>query len=581
MVPQPTPSDMIKRRKQTTRVRSGCRTCKIRRVKCDEQRPSCVKCVSSGRTCDGYGIWSQPPEIPSRSKPQALSVLYPPQAVPGLDREEQGHLHRFRHMVAGRLAEPFGSFFWNSLVLQMSHSEPAVLHASIALTSAYELFLPSRENQALGNSASDGFFLLRQYNRAIRALTSNIRSESPISLRTAAVSSILFICLEILRGNLNAMQAHFNSGVKLLTQLQNLQDRSRKPREIVLVKDDPLAYDDHLVTVFTQLNLQFLTLGNSSQRKETFISSFSYCRRIHIPPVFQTGDEARRSFTSIVVAVTHLCKEFEQTAHLSGVHIPALSASELERQQALRVAMSEWVASYERSIIPLSLSISPQQRTGLTMLRIYADMFTIIIGTCLTIKETAYDVYLTVFESLIRSYDDLPAQGPTSQSASAPEVCKPDPCFTIDTGFFPPLYFTALKCRNHIVRRKALALLQQYPTMEGPWTGPMVARVAGYVVDLEEKNFSKVLRSSSTDSSSSDPTLEIEDKSLRPQASQATPDVVLPEFCRIHCVECKLPNRHEKESNVAKLKLRRFQHELGKQADWSITSVDIDISVSK
>ncbi|KAL4860825.1 hypothetical protein BDV12DRAFT_181064 [Aspergillus spectabilis] len=574
MAPPPALPLTAKRRQQTTRVKSGCRTCKIRRVKCDEQRPSCAKCVSSGRACDGYGIWGQPAVVPSRSK--GLSVLYPPQAVPGLDQDERGHLHRFRHLVAGRLAEPFGSYFWNSLVLQMSLSEPAVLHASIALTSAYELFLPSHGISPPGHTASNVPFLLRQYNQAIKALTSNIKSENPISLRTAAVSSLLFICLEILRGDLNAMQAHFNSGVKLLTQLQSRQNQSRITSDMILVKDDTLAYDDHLVAAFTQLNLQFLTLGNSSQRKGTFVSSFSYSRRIHIPPVFQTGDEARRSFTSIIVAVIHLCKEFEQTAHLSGAHIPIPSAAVLEKQQALQVAMSEWVESYERSIVSLSLSISPQQRIGLTILRIYADMFIIVTGTCLTIKETAYDTYLSVFELLIRRYDSFSAQGSASQSSSAPGVCKLDPCFTIDTGFFPPLYFTALKCRNYVVRRKALLLLQQYPTMEGPWTGPMVAKVAGYVIDLEEKNFSKVLRSPPASSSGSTILIE-DDKSKTPRTSLATPDVVLPEFCRIHCVECKLPNRHEKESNIATLTLRRFQHELGKQGGWSVSFVDIDI----
>ncbi|KAL3486216.1 hypothetical protein BJX62DRAFT_246950 [Aspergillus germanicus] len=568
----------VKRERPPENVAVWCLTKRrIRRVKCDEQRPSCAKCVSTGRACDGYGIWSEPVVVLSRSKSQALSVLYPLPAVPGLDQDERGHLHRFRHLVAGSLAEPFGSHFWNSLVLQMSLSEPAVLHASIALTSAYELFLPNRGISPPGHAASNVPFLLRQYNRAIRALTSNIKSENPISLRIAAVSSVLFICLEILRGDLNAMQAHFSSGVKLLIQLQSRQDRSRITSDMVLVKDDPQVYDDHLVTVFTQLNLQFLTLGNSSQRKQTFVSSFSYSRRIHIPPLFQTGDEARRSFTSIVVAVIHLCKEFEQTAHISGVHVPVPTAPELEKQQALRAALSEWVAGYERSIASLSLSISPQQMIGLTMLRIYADMFIIIIGTCLTIKETAYDAYLPVFESLTRRYDDFAGQGSASQSASAPGVCKLDPCFTIDTGFFPPLYFTALKCRNHIVRRKSLSLLDQYPTMEGPWTGPMVARVAGYVVDLEEKNFSKVLRCPLADTSLSDPTVKEADKSPTPQTSL----VVLPEFCRIHCVECKLPNRHEKQSNLATLKLRRFQHELGKQGGWSVDFVVVDISVSK
>ncbi|KAK4248400.1 hypothetical protein C7999DRAFT_13637, partial [Corynascus novoguineensis] len=32
----------------------GCETCRLRRVKCDNQRPHCRKCIDSGRTCAGY-----------------------------------------------------------------------------------------------------------------------------------------------------------------------------------------------------------------------------------------------------------------------------------------------------------------------------------------------------------------------------------------------------------------------------------------------------------------------------------------------------------------------------------------------
>ncbi|KIW24009.1 uncharacterized protein PV07_09748 [Cladophialophora immunda] len=36
------------------KVRSGCTTCKHRRIKCDEHKPSCKRCTRSGRVCLGY-----------------------------------------------------------------------------------------------------------------------------------------------------------------------------------------------------------------------------------------------------------------------------------------------------------------------------------------------------------------------------------------------------------------------------------------------------------------------------------------------------------------------------------------------
>ncbi|KAE8413553.1 hypothetical protein BDV36DRAFT_268138 [Aspergillus pseudocaelatus] len=35
-------------------VSLGCITCKARRVKCDETRPSCQQCSLQGTTCGGY-----------------------------------------------------------------------------------------------------------------------------------------------------------------------------------------------------------------------------------------------------------------------------------------------------------------------------------------------------------------------------------------------------------------------------------------------------------------------------------------------------------------------------------------------
>ncbi|KAL2813933.1 hypothetical protein BDW59DRAFT_27572 [Aspergillus cavernicola] len=603
-----------KHRKPTTHVKSGCRTCKIRRVKCDEQRPSCRKCVSSGRDCDGYGIWGPPHTQKLMPTQQTYSLIYPPQTLPGLAQDEKGYLHRFRGLLAGKLSSPFGSHFWSSVVHQLSLSEPAVVHASIALTSAYESLL-------MGGVALNGPFFLRQYNRAIRALTSNASLENPTSLRITVVSCVLFICIEILQGDLNAMQAHFSSGIQLLRQLQ-LQDR-RSPTttttsNTILVKHDLESFDDHLVDVFTRLNLQFLMLGHGSQLKQTFAPSFQYDRRIHIPRYFHTDLEARKSLSNIVLAVIYLLKETERhtwstTTTTTATTIttndppPPPSTAMLEKQQALQAATSEWISSYDHPNSPLTLiSLPPHEKLRLVMLRIYADLATILLATCFSIKETAYDEHLSVFESIVNRYKVLPSVSasaslqenaipkdhnteykyqhehkhePTNNNNKKTPIDNKNPFLTIDTAFFPPLYFTALKCRNQRIRRQALSLLQQYHHMEGPWTGPLLARVAGYVVDLEERNFEEALLKSSS-LSSSPTTTEFEFTGI----------VVLPEYCRVQCVECHLPARRVRSqgggggggggssNNIASLTLKRFRHELGKAGGWCVTRRLLDLA---
>ena len=42
--------------KPITCSKFGCVTCKIRKIKCDEGRPHCRKCIETRRRCDGYTL---------------------------------------------------------------------------------------------------------------------------------------------------------------------------------------------------------------------------------------------------------------------------------------------------------------------------------------------------------------------------------------------------------------------------------------------------------------------------------------------------------------------------------------------
>ncbi|KAL5333090.1 hypothetical protein BJX70DRAFT_392452 [Aspergillus crustosus] len=528
-----------RQRRRTTHVKSGCRTCKVRRVKCDEKRPSCGKCLVSGRVCDGYGIWGQPSIAQTAIQQQhATSPSYSLPALPDLANEEKRYLDRFRNLLVDKLSQPFGSHFWSSVVTQLSMTEPAVLHASIALASAYDSLVPGSGQVAATDSALPASFTLRQYNRAIRALTSKVSPEALPSLRAAVVSCVLFICLEIMRGDANAMQAHFSSGIQLLRQLQHGDRTSSSKGGTILVKHHAEALDDHLVDVFTRLNLHFLMLGHGSQLKQTFVPSFINDRRMWIPRRFFNSNQARQSLTVILVSSIHLLKEAEQHTFSTNLYPPPPSAAVLERQDTLQAGLSEWVAAYDNSIDELRVTESSNHRLGLIMLRIYADMFIPLLATSLSIKETAYDAHTPVFESLIKSYREV------LDSHS-------NPFFTIDIGFFPPVYCTVLKCRDSRIRHEALSLLRRFRHMEGPWTGPILAKVAEYVVNLEEEHFQG--------------------------AQSSVSGIVLPEFCRIFCVECRLPNPESSSPNTWSLILKRFRHELGKAGGWDVRKHEIEV----
>ncbi|RDW88439.1 hypothetical protein BP6252_00471 [Coleophoma cylindrospora] len=73
-----TEKEKKQRRASKPKVKTGCNNCKNRRVKCDETRPQCQKCVKSGRRCDGYPAYN-----PRRdgARPDFVTRILPAPAI--------------------------------------------------------------------------------------------------------------------------------------------------------------------------------------------------------------------------------------------------------------------------------------------------------------------------------------------------------------------------------------------------------------------------------------------------------------------------------------------------------------------
>jgi hypothetical protein len=101
----------------------------------------------------------------------------------------------------------------------------------------------------------------------------------------------------------------------------------------------------------------------------------------------------------------------------------------------------------------------------------------ILLCVCLDPDEMAYDLYLPLFQDIIASADailDLPLDMP-----------GPRPIFDIEMSVIHPLYFTAIKCRDPLVRDQAKELLSRCGK-EGVWDGDIMTCVASHVIALEE-----------------------------------------------------------------------------------------------
>lgn len=153
-------------RESTPKVRTGCSTCKARRVKCDEAKPICRRCDVGNRKCEYNTARAAP------TRRNVITLYLPPmQSQPTFFINARG-LEFFQQNLAANLDGQFDSSFWSKLVLQLSHSEPLVRHAVSAISNIYRDVESSLRHPAGYVSANPE--AQQEWNRAIRSLSGRI-----------------------------------------------------------------------------------------------------------------------------------------------------------------------------------------------------------------------------------------------------------------------------------------------------------------------------------------------------------------------------------------------------------------------
>ncbi|OBT89238.1 hypothetical protein VE02_04267 [Pseudogymnoascus sp. 03VT05] len=493
-----------KTRARRPKVKTGCKTCKLRGVKCDEAKPICRRCISTGRTCDGYGIWGgggnaygsvsriTNPSLPSHPLP--LTPITSTTCIPGpltstrtlpplrgaTTQHEQRAFEYFLHRTSRKLPGIFDSPFWSSLVFQASARDPAVLHALIAL-GAVDLGKATRE-LACAKERVRGYerVALVQYNKAIVGLGVHFRSRDGDARRVALITCLLFICIELLRERFKTANTHLSNGLKLLSEMRRGGGEEMRGGGELLINTELESVDDYLVEAFTRFNIHSSLFGQDTILLYTIAPHASSTDHA-IPRAFTTFRTARLYLDTVINAIYNLA---HQVASLpSASPIPQHYT---HTQSTLRTSLDQWLEAFQSSLPTLTTHHPLITPLVAPLLYTYHTMSTIILSTSLSPRnELVYDSHTTAFESMIRLIRGV---WETILSAHAPlgdEIPDP-PGFTADMGFIPPLFFVVLKCRDRGLRREALDLLAGAPHREGLWDGVMAGGVGRRVVEIEE-----------------------------------------------------------------------------------------------
>ncbi|OAA56184.1 Zn(2)-C6 fungal-type DNA-binding domain protein [Niveomyces insectorum RCEF 264] len=210
-----------------TKVKTGCATCRIRKVKCDENKPFCRKCVDTGRTCDGYEspfrhLTSQSIKSGRTGGVRSGAGVQPPRpALPALGEvapEDIELLNRY-FSTKTMFDVKLGCDEEAKQILQASLTDPPIRHAVSSLRALREHLETSGEVTASFTQETpsrDYEYGVQQYCMALGGLASNLSSPDSNGLKSALLCCQIFISIEQVRGNYGTMAQHIIQGLSIM-----------------------------------------------------------------------------------------------------------------------------------------------------------------------------------------------------------------------------------------------------------------------------------------------------------------------------------------------------------------------------
>ena len=487
---------------------------RIRRIKCDEEKPACLKCTYTGRKCDGYVISSRPLAVDHNGDPQ-LSVGMA-LGVPLTDQDSH-HFHYFRQRSAQDLASFLEAETWNNYILRLASSVPAIRRAVVAFASLHESYLVGKDEFAVPSAFHAPMVTdsLKLYNNAIRTLNDqlDIASSDDGMVETTLVSCFLFICFEVLRGNYVAALKHLEGGLNVL---HGMFDPSSK----ALLGPAANGQDSSLLmlkTLYKRLDIQ--------------ASSYVEARplRSYIVPTADTFPQTPLTvslslascFTTIIAArdalndiIGHAYCYFQSTARgckyipwstTSAFHGPnddtalhgrvvsaQIPAHAIQERDVLLEILGSWARSFAELLEKTSSRAVEHDTTATkgTEARECAVIWLnylitfIKLSTCLDPEQLSYDNHLLKFRSIIEQAEAVLFGTGTIGSTNITDGSRKR--FTAEMNVIHPLYVTAMKCRATSIRQRAINLLR-VSGKEGTWDGEVMAKIAEHVISIENE----------------------------------------------------------------------------------------------
>ena len=499
-------------------------------MKCDETKPSCLRCLRFWGKCEGYPapklrslrqslkagkeefVSSKAVSRPLLPRPQYASdgvILY--QDLGGeLFRNalEHRYFQIFRNQTVSAMPGLFTSSLWERVILQACHQEEFIRDAAVAIgalsTCGRKLVEDNRAAPQAMVATGDYRFALRQYGRAVKSMRERLSNEEE-NLRIVLIGCLMVVCFEGLQGNSFQALEHAVAGHKLLQGWLARRSYSQSRKEGIASPEE-LTVEDDLVQAFSRLDLQVMTYVDPRPldvHKSLKNEGDETMRQM--PWMFENVDEARLYWELVQRRTSHFiaCAAAQSAdtvnpvprtlvdmgtgAPLVNFHadsdiyksipvdlIPGELGSDYRRYSA---EIARWFGAFSLFYDGIKKEDDAKIWAAASLLKIHAKAMEVMLLSALFGNECSLDRFLPSYKEIVS----------TAKEISMYSLYQSSNYVSFDLGIVNPLRLVGKWCREPTLRREAIRILRESKPREGLYDGLVMAKVQEWVMTIEEE----------------------------------------------------------------------------------------------
>ncbi|OTB20244.1 hypothetical protein K445DRAFT_312676 [Daldinia sp. EC12] len=478
-------------RARRPKVRSGCATCKSRRIKCDEGRPVCARCKKSKLPCK-Y-VAPEPKQGQGKSQYGASDSG---DAAGGAQLTPRVHLHEFeghevfyfdlfRNVVVSNLCQNGYKNFWYRTVLRESLRDECVRDCVLGtgalcramMDQVHRLKQPGTKSLWMVPTDSLNAINTRYHQDALQFYTKAIskfrrrmlQESSSITPRTILIMSLLLIVFEAMQGNTETIDRLMHSTISALdSSMSSMTFGTRLPPNL---DDEGIREADYFFARLSGFNSLLSPFYPGILRNKAYQRTW-LCKDA-TPSYDQNTQETEQSFERYTTYFLLWCFRTVQTRLFDS----PMDFARFNEEQALALAHSRIWCEFLHTKVEEEKD-TDQRRTWKIML-VEAKMFSIFAQYRHDLEESE-----ALWDSQLPVCREVVALAESALEDGSPLVSSLPPL--LEDKLQPMLRSLTNKCRHYETRTRALALCQK---LSGPWFENKAIVVGMRIlVELEERH---------------------------------------------------------------------------------------------